>query len=153
MEPESVNPSWPDRLGHGSKMSDGVLLRTEVTERVDGIERRIEGFLHGEVAHVCHPCRFLHTMLAKPGVAIIDRFGVKIKTGRKVTTFRHAIQKAARSASWFEHSLGFALHVLLESRLKEPILGRPIATENEIIINGIIVNVVFDSFHEQVATP
>ena len=153
MEPESVNPSWPDRLGHSSKMSDGVFFGIEVSERVDGVERGIKGFLHGEVAHVRHPCRFLHPVLSKPRVAIIDGFGVKIKSGRRVPPFRHTIQKAARSTGWFENSLGFAGHVLLESCLKEPILGCPVATKNEIVINRIIVNVVFDSFHEQVATP
>ena len=114
---------------------------------VDGVEGRVARLIDRKIAHVGNKPRRFDPVSLEPLIAKVDRLWVQIKSLAGVATSDHPVEKSTGSASRFQESFGFATHMLCESCSEEFILGCPVATEDQIVVDWVIVDTFLNGLH------
>jgi len=119
-----------------------------VSERVDGVEGRVVRFFDSEVTHVSDKCGFFEAVFCESFVAECDGFFVEIQPVALVSGFEHSIKESTCTAGGFKESFAFAFDVFIECGGKEFVFSDPVASEDQIVVDWIVVNTLVDGFHD-----
>jgi hypothetical protein len=77
-------------------------------------------------------------------VAKLDGLFVQVQARRLIPPFGHSIQQSPSSTRWLQDSLCFLVDVFFKRCFEKLELRDPIAREDQIVINGMVVNAVDD---------
>ena len=124
------------------------LFTGEVTDRVDHVEGGVKLLLDREVGHISDDGGRFEAVSFESLVAVRNRLLVEIVSSDLIARLGELNHQPPRPAGRLEDSLDRTLRILLEARFEKLVLGRPIRTENEVVVLGVVVQMTGDSFHK-----
>ncbi len=150
MKAQRVHSARPNGLCHGFQVRDRQLFGQQMSKGIDRVECGIVRLLDGKVAHVGNPRFGSELVFFQAYIAVVDGFRVEIQSVSHIPTLGHPIEQSTCPACGFEQSLDFAIGMFGKDTRQELILRFPIASEDQIVEDGIVIDAFDDGFHARV---